>query len=261
MLQNIIRLVSGPRCPITQEQKKWIEAQFAWMRQQFGPDPIRRPPLDPDSSLLPRKWDRSEKAGLHLFELLSQFMSVDPARLQLDYYLKDELGDVRSQLFGSYQHVGPAGLYFPQIDGEKLVIAVDKAQLEIPLSLCAVICHELGHVLLLADGRIEREAEDCEPLTDLLTVYFGAGILSANAAYQFYQWHSPSEQGWHTCRQGYLTEEVYGYALACYAWCRGETKPPWARYLKENIRCYFDDSRHYLAKTKDISLPFGADKL
>jgi hypothetical protein len=59
----------------------------------------------------------------------------------------------------------------------------------------------------LADGRIPREAPDSEPLTDLLTVFFGAGIFTANSAFQFGQWQTHSHQGWQATRLGYLSEE------------------------------------------------------
>jgi len=41
--------------------------------------------------------------------------------------------------------------------------------------------HELGHVLLLADGKISKDRKDHEHLTDLLTVWLGLGIFTANS--------------------------------------------------------------------------------
>jgi hypothetical protein len=61
-----------------------------------------------------------------------------------------------------------------------------------PMSLVATIAQELGHVLLLADGRISRERQDHEPLTDLLTVFFGLGVFTANAAFE----QSRETRGW-----------------------------------------------------------------
>jgi hypothetical protein len=39
-----------------------------------------------------------------------------------------------------------------------------------PKALVATIAHELGHVLLLGDGRVATQQQDHEPLIYLLTV-------------------------------------------------------------------------------------------
>jgi hypothetical protein len=116
------------------------------------------------------------------------------------------------------------------------------------MALVATIAHELGHVLLLADGRISAsERPDHEPLTDLLTVYFGLGIFSANSAFD----HFHEARGRHsytsTSRLGYLTEPMYGYALARYAWLRGEADPDWADHLDTNPRSFLKRGLRYLA--------------
>ncbi len=257
MLQKILRLTRAPTCHLEPDSKKWVDEWMIWLHGTFGPGPIRRPPLDLDSQLLPRTWKRTKEAGRDLFTRLCQFMLVDPSRVQLGYYMKDGLADISVPLYGETSHPGgAAGLYFHPDDGERLMIAVDVAGLADPMALSGTICHELGHVHLLADKRISRDDPSSEPLTDLLTVYFGAGILTANSAFRFHQWQTVSGHGWSASRKGYLTEELYGYALACYAWYRGEAKPPWTKYLKENVRYYYEDSRHYLAKTRETPIPF-----
>ncbi len=109
---------------------------------------------------------------------------------------------------------------------------------------------------LLADQRIRRDEEDSEPLTDLLTVYFGAGILTANAKFQFNQWQDGRRYGWSANSQGYLSEALYGYSLACFSWYRGDVEAAWRKYLRENIAYYFDDSMHFLSTTRETSVPF-----
>jgi hypothetical protein len=41
---------------------------------------------------------------------------------------------------------------------------------------------------------------------------------------------------------------MYGYALARYAWLRGETNPAWARYLDTNPRTFLKRGLRYLAQ-------------
>ncbi|HMJ64866.1 MAG TPA: hypothetical protein VK615_05915 [Candidatus Binatia bacterium] len=260
LFHKLFRALRGPRCPVTPDEKAWVEKRLLWLREEFGPESIRRPPLDPTSQLLPRSWDGSVKAAFDLFDRLCDFMRVDPARLQLDFYSQSESHDVDSAYAGELHSSGPAGLFIHPQDNQRLVIAIERSGLSRPAALAATICHELGHVHLLADRRIARDCEDSEPLTDLLTVFFGVGIFTANSAFQFHQWQDHSHQGWSTSRLGYLSEEIFGYALACYSWYRGELKPSWARHLRENVHYYFDDSLHFLSKTHDTLVPFNGDQ-
>lgn len=56
-------------------------------------------------------------------------------------------------------------------------------------------------------------------------------------------------------RQGCMKEAQYGFALACYPWFHGERQPKWAKFLRENIAFYFDDSMHFLSMTNDTTIP------
>ncbi len=256
LFRNLARKFKEPSCHLTPEEKTWMESRIIWLREQFGPDPIRRPPLDPTSELLPKKWDRSYADGNDLFQRLCGFMLVDPSRLELQYYSEREPIQAMPWFHGSSQRSGPAGLYVhPDKDG-RLIIALDANGLNRPAALAATICHELAHVHLLADGRITRDAKDSEPLTDLLTVYFGAGILTANARFQFSQWQDGRRQGWSASSLGYLSEAQFGYGLACYSWFRGEAVATWQKHLRENIEYYFDESMHFLRGTHDTTIGF-----
>jgi hypothetical protein len=182
-------------------------------------------------------------------------MMIEPSRVELHYYSEAEPIEVIPGFYES-ERSGPAGLFIHPQDNRRLIIALDITGLEHPAVLAATLCHELAHVHLLADKRIVQETEDGEPLTDLLVVYFGAGILAANAAFQFTQWQAGQQAGWSASRLGYLSEPLFGYALACYAWYRGETAPPWQKHLRENIAYYFEDSMHFLSTTRNTSIPF-----
>ncbi len=83
--------------------------------------------------------------------------------------------------------------------------------------MVATLAHELGHIHLLGHGRISDDVEDHEPLTDLLTVFFGMGIFTANAVMYEQYWENGVLSGWSMGRRGYLGMPVYGYALARFA--------------------------------------------
>jgi hypothetical protein len=49
---------------------------------------------------------------------------------------------------------------------------------------------------------------------------------------------------------------MFGYALACYAWMRGEPapEPAWARYLDANPRGYLKQGTRYLRQQDGATL-------
>ncbi len=51
-----------------------------------------------------------------------------------------------------------------------------------------------------------------------------------------------------------MSEEMFGYALAAFAWLRGESKPDWSRYLEGNVGAYFKSAHRYLQRTRDTDL-------
>ena len=55
-----------------------------------------------------------------------------------------------------------------------------------------------------------------EPMNDLLTVFLGFGIFTANSAFHFKQYTTDRAQGWSAGRSGYLFE-------------RREAKPAWRK--------------------------------
>jgi hypothetical protein len=185
------------------------------------------------------------------------FMLLDPATLNLHFY-SSALSHKRDSQYAGEQHSsGPAGLYVDLKNQQKRVIALAEEGLLQPAQLAATICHELAHVHLLGNGRLKQDEEDGEPLTDLLTVYFGAGIFTANSVFQFTQWQSGTRIGWHASTRGSLSEQVYSYALASFAWFRGDTKAPWQRHLRQNIEYYFSDALHFLVTTSDTTIPYN----
>ncbi len=130
---------------------------------------------------------------------------------------------------------------------DKPHISINQKQLEDPMALVAVLAHELGHIILLRPGLVPRDDPDMEPRNDLLTVFLGFGIFTANAAFRFKQYTSDRSQGWSARRLGYLSEELFGYALARFALERGEVKPAWRKFLSTNISTYLKRSAAWLA--------------
>jgi hypothetical protein len=87
-------------------------------------------------------------------------------------------------------------------------------------------------------------------MTDLVTVFYGLGIFNANSSFVFEQWTNSQFQGWRAGSAGYMSEEMFGYALALFARRRGETKPAWSKFLSTNVRSYMKSSLRFISSAK-----------
>jgi hypothetical protein len=128
-------------------------------------------------------------------------------------------------------------------------IGIAESQLDDPMSLVATLAHEVGHEILLGQARVSPEQPDHEPLTDLLTVFKGMGIFTANSTIRDRGWSSGTWAGWETRRLGYLDQRSFGYALARFAWTRGEVEPPppWIKHVRPDVRSPLKQGLRFLA--------------
>jgi hypothetical protein len=188
-------------------------------------------------------------------------MQVDRGSIELEIF-QDETEELRSMLpHWSGHSSGCAGFYsHASDDGDsgstRKLVALRSTQLHDPLSLVATMAHELGHVILLGRKLMEPHTPAHEPMTDLLTVFLGLGIFTANSAARFRQFQDERKSGWSMHRLGYLNEEVYGHALAKFASERQEDKPDWVQDLCTNVRAYYKKSRKWLARNPQyVPLP------
>jgi hypothetical protein len=240
-----------PKLPISDEDRQWVDNGFDRLCRMLG----RRRMLQaqvvlPDAEHFPDPYDKSDSAAEKMFRRICDYMQVDRSLIDLEVF-PDETEELSKMLpYWRGSHSGCAGLYVhPDDESRKMVVALRQSQLEDPVSVVATLAHELGHVILLGRGLLDRDAKDMEPMTDLVTVFLGFGIFNANCAARFLKWQNERKQGWSMQRLGYLPEEIYGYALARFAQERGERRPKWAEHLSTNVRSYFKKSLDWLEST------------
>ena len=211
----------------------------------------------PTAEHFPDPYDKTPAAAGKLFQRVCGYMRVDHSCIELEIF-PDETEELCKLLpYWRGNSARCAGLYVHDQTGDeegedneekRPVVAIRGTQLKDPLSLVATVAHELGHVILLGGGLMDSKTPDHEPMTDLLTVFLGLGIFTANSAGRFKQYQEDRRIGWSMQRLGYLPEEVYGSALAKFAAGRGENKPVWIKHLSTNVRVYFKRSRAWLVK-------------
>jgi hypothetical protein len=233
-------------CPVRPVERDWIERSMDWLVGQFGPARLGGEVILPTDDYFPGAYRGTREDVRAVLVRLCAHMGIDPARVDLEHDEADDNPELSAHVPITMAGRGAAGQH--RVRDGRSVIGIRDDQAARPMALVATIAHELGHVLLLADGRISARQPDHEPLTDLLTILFGLGIFGANAAFEYSREVRGAYGYTHTSRLGYLTEPMYGYGLARYAWLRGEPDPAWARYLDTNPRAFLRRGLRYLAE-------------
>jgi hypothetical protein len=227
-------LWSQPRCPVVEREQHWVDTSMEWLRGEFGDGSLHRPVILPTDDYFPGAHTGTDGEVRSVVRRVCGYMGVDAYDVELDFYGEGRHGEVMRGVAGAWAQQGTAGHYRTR-DGNAL-IGIEEQQAGRPMALVATIAHELGHHRLLGEGRITADRPDHEPLTDLLTVYLGLGIFTANAAYDFIRRRSAGLTGWSAQHLGYLTEPMFGYGLARFAWLRGERRPAWESFVDTNPR-------------------------
>lgn len=221
------------------ETKEWIDARASWIVHQFGRDRIRTCQVVlPTPEFFPPHVTDAEAGAREELDRIGRYLDIDPQSLDLSFFAENK---------GLESHSQAAGYYEEQQTG-RFQISIEVSQLKDPMGMAATMAHELCHVHLLGHGRISGDEDDHEPLTDLLTVFLGLGIITANAVLHDSNWSSGTWEGWQIGRKGYLTMSMFGYALALFAHVRGEPSPTWEKHLRPDVRFAFQQSRQFFAK-------------
>jgi len=248
-------------CPVGPAVQEWTEASIRWFLGQFGTPVLYRDPVLPTAPfLIDVRYSATVGQIEDLVGHLCELMQVDRGSFTLELY--DSSAEKEAVTASGKKHaVG----HFRKVGG-RLVISLDKRESADPVQLTAIAVHELCHLRLLGEGRIRSDRADGERLTDLLTVYFGFGIFTTNAAMRF----ARAQRGFTIIPQGsfddltlngarrndayhrlgYLSSAEFGYALACYSWARSETEMPgWATYVNPGPRVLMEQGLAYLLRT------------
>lgn len=219
---------------------------MTWLLSEFGERRLRGEVVLPTDEYFPGTYRGTERDVRGVLDRLCKHMGIDPDRVTLEYGDGGGVPELSAYVPVHTESTGHAGLH--EAHQGSSVVTVSDDLLDRPMALVATLAHELGHVLL-GEHRIAADRQDHEPLTDLLTVFFGLGIFTANAAFDYSRDMRGQYSYTRSSRLGYLTEPMYGYGLAQYAWRRGETSPSWAGYLDTNPRTALRQGLRYLADT------------
>jgi hypothetical protein len=254
-----------PTCPCDPAAKPWVETSLQWLSRQFGYHILlERPIVLPTPEFFPDIWDGTPKAARKMFRRVCSYMGADPDLVDLKFF--------DDPTPGSLQALDPslgfaAGTWSTEEDpgkkawgrpergflgrpGQRGVIRLEKGSLDRPGDLVGIMAHELAHQRLLGEGRWAADRFDNELLTDLTAVFHGFGVFLANnprkSTGKLSRW-----PGTKLFMPEYLSEPMFGYAMAHIAWVRDERFPAWAKHLRWAPRAVFKQGVRYLYETSD----------
>ncbi|MDR1504127.1 MAG: hypothetical protein LBT43_16900 [Prevotella sp.] len=241
--------------PLNNELRKWFENSLLWLEEEFPEPKVEdRKIFLPTADNMPFIWNNDEDSVQKALKMVAGCMAIPESELELDFYETGitEINSGYNPIFLNNESDQVAGLYYEKDERGKYTIALDKQFVNSPEHAIAIIAHELSHVKLLGEKRIE---ENDEHLTDLATVLFGFGIFCANTSFQYYQ----SSSGWGYSYQGYMNQDEWAYSLALLAYMRNEEKPDWANVLNPTLKKDFDRSLKYILDNEDEIFKFDPE--
>lgn len=237
------------KCPITIDDKNWIESRLNWIDENIIS-------LNDQSTVLPTKdffdvdFKGEEKDAIFIMKQLGEHYRINIEKIKLEFY-SEESAKLDDHTFTEKEPGnGTAGYYVQNHNEYKILIEVQ--QLKRPQSLIATLAHELSHFVLLGIKNIEFEGEENEWVTDLLTIAYGYGIFLGNTKFEFEQYQTGDGWGgWHARTQGYLPQQIIAYSLAEIEYRKNSEIPDWIDYLKKEFRNDFIKSFEFLLESKE----------
>ncbi len=234
-------------CPITDEDQKWISNNLNWINYNVV-NIISKPTIEPTKQYFKWKFSEDEEDAKFALAKIGEYTNVDTKNIQLHFYDEDEEKKRVLKEFGinlMKENNRIAGYYSNHND--KYTIGIEIKQLKNSIFLIATIIHELCHHILINLKGVRYKSEEDEWLTDLLAIAYGFGIFIGNSKFSITQWQSGISAGYSASSQGYLPQQVTGFALAEIEIRKNTRKTPkWIKYCSPNLKSDFKKSMKYL---------------
>lgn len=238
-----------PKPTVTPEDKEWIEDAFIWFEEQYGRDFLQNVKvIEPTKAFFDHQFTGTKADAEYALERCMDYMDLKITNVRLYYFSEApmEFGDEGVMATQSPKGTGLQSNYalgkYAEDGLNNYNIGLEINQLRNPQSMIATLAHELSHLMLLGEGRLDTNDEE---LTDLNCIALGFGIFTANSLFNFQQWQGTSHQGWQASRQGYIPEQVATYAMAIFNEYQNNASD-WTRHLDKGVKKMYQKNIKYL---------------
>ncbi len=246
---------SHPKPTVTETDQAWLLEAVPDLLRVFGSDRLMAlPTCTPNTKYFAHDFNGSESDAEFVLNHVCQTMDTPRSGIDLVFF-----DDGSKELGGGLQlttadHKGrsrrAAGTYLEDPAG-RYKITIDTKTLRNVQGLISAMAHEVAHVKLLGERRLDPEDPNHEYYTDLTVIVHGYGIFQGNTAFTYNQWQGEGHQGWSSVRTGYLPLEVIGFAFALLTVMKRE-EPVWTRYLSPSFTPYFQKNHAFILANMTI---------
>lgn len=238
-------------CPLKEDDRLWMENIFNLGKGSIIHRIKNKEILLPDEKDFPIKYDGSDTSANETLKIVATQMEMNANNFLLTFYdgspprYEGDMG-YNTVTDSAGNEIRPAAIFLGINKDNNFQICIEASQLHNPENMVAILAHEIGYIKLVYQYKIEKLGD---LFIDLFPLYFGLGIFAANAPEQVYK----NDQSWGGHKtQGYLRKDLWGYALALFAFMRNEYQPEWVKYLVPEVKKYFKRSEKFIWGNKEI---------
>ncbi len=262
-----------PRCPIDPGEKTWIEYRMAWLLKRFSLEQLQNTKIIlPTSEFFTLPFHGRLEEVQAVLESVCGYLQVDPARFRANVFNpQNPLGPLPNV---HDEHVWEIWAGHLIHEGESpteqetdnttehnaetawrgvTIHLVDSLAADLE-TVIALFAREICRSVLLQFPDLTPRTFDFEHTVELMPLFFGLGIFSANAVLRETASNSMGWEQWSMIPQGHLPARYLGFALGLLAWMRQESMPSWRSYLRRDAEGAFRATLKYLEKTGDTVL-------
>lgn len=226
---------------LEREAVDWIFDTYEWALNSFGSNYFHGQIqlVRPTDEFFPEIVSGSDELAEKIFKRVRKYAFMDDWPCQLVAQEEDSSPVVSPTVIVAGAPSGPAGTFSVSWEDKfsYVTISYNPSQLKQPELFVATLAHELAHYLMHNVTKPPPGAPDLEePATDLVSIFMGFGIFSANSAFSFNQFAGVDAQGWQTKTQGYLSVRERSFALALFLRLKNIEYKNVAKYLEKTPR-------------------------
>ncbi|WP_395051943.1 hypothetical protein [Flavobacterium sp.] len=234
------------KLPVTIDDKEWIEESLLFLRENFSAEHFDNlETITPTKDFYNTIFKGNEEDAEFILKRTMEIMVIKDTEINLEFFSDQPIEMANGTILSTPADINgswKSATGFYEDKNDKKTIYIERNQLKNTISLIVTISHELAHLILLGENRIE---ENDEYLTDLTAIAYGFGIFIGNSRFQHSTFQNSTNFGWQMSNQGYLPEQIIAYSMAWLSKHRKESTD-YKKYLNKTMEKYFTQSENYL---------------